>query len=319
MDTWQLILLIMLLTVIVSYVIVIVRDRIIVPMPFEFDTTEGFQEETLRTDELYDKFYASVYDKIFQHDKLVQAETVLILQEWTKDRKVKDMRILDVCCGTGVATCMFAKQGVEKAVGVDKSAAMLAWAKDQMVPKTTLTDKEKAVIEWRNSDVYGPFGGAPGEFSNACLLYFSVYYLKDLDAIFKNLGVWVQPGGGLAIEVVNKHKFEPIPDVANPWVAVSPQKFSKERIVKSKAVFDKFDYETEFDLDDPDSAVTKAEFSETFRFKDGQVRRQKHTLWMPDIAIIIQKAKEQGWLYKKYVDLQFTGFNYGYMLFLIKE
>ena len=126
MDTWQLILLIMLLTVIVSYVIVIVRDRIIVPMPFEFDTTEGFQEETLRTDELYDKFYASVYDKIFQHDKLVQAETVLILQEWTKDRKVKDMRILDVCCGTGVATCMFAKQGVEKAVGVDKSAAMLA-------------------------------------------------------------------------------------------------------------------------------------------------------------------------------------------------
>jgi hypothetical protein len=153
------------------------------------------------------------------------------------------------------------------------------------------------------------------EFSHACLFFFSVYYLKDLDAALKNLSVWIEPGGGLAIEVVNKHKFEPIPDVANPWVAVSPQKFSKDRIVKSKAVFDKFDYETEFDLEDPDAAVSKAEFSETFAFNDGTTRRQKHTLWMPDIGIIVQKAKEQGFLYTKYTDLQFMGFNYGYMLF----
>jgi hypothetical protein len=34
-----------------------------------------------------------------------------------------------------------------------------------------------------------------------------------------------------------------------------------------------------------------------------------------DLAIIIQKAKEQGFTYTKFVDLQFTGFNYGYILF----
>jgi hypothetical protein len=44
-------------------------------------------------------------------------------------------------------------------------------------------------------------------------------------------------------------------------------------------VFDKFDYEAEFELEDP-----KAEFRETFRFKDGSVRRQKHSLLMPSIA-----------------------------------
>jgi hypothetical protein len=75
-------------------------------------------------------------------------------------------------------------------------------------------------------------------------------------------------------------------------------------------VFDKFDYDTEFDLEDP-----RAEFRETFRFKDGSVRRQKHVLWMPGITEMVQKAKEAGWNYKKYMDLQFTGFNYGYLLF----
>jgi len=314
MDTWQLVLLILLVTVIASYIYAVYKDRVLVPLPYT--GIEGFTtEEVLRTDELYDKFYASVYDKIFQHDKLVMAESALLLQEWTKETPLEELRVLDVCCGTGVAACTFVKQGVKKAVGVDKSAAMLSWAKDTVVPNTTLAENQKNKIEWRNGDAYGPFVAGAAEFSHACLLFFSVYYLKDLDAALKNLSVWIEPGGGLAIEVVNKHKFEPIPDVANPWVAVSPQKFSKDRIVKSKAVFDKFNYETEFDLEDPDSEVSKAEFSETFVFKDGPVRRQKHILWMPNIAVIVQKAKEQGFQYTKHVDLQFIGFNYGYMLF----
>jgi SAM-dependent methyltransferase len=314
MDAWQFVLLILLVTVIASYLYAVYKDRVLIPLPYT--GIEGFAtEEVLRTDELYDKFYASVYDKIFQHDKLVMAESALVLQEWTKDKPLKEIRVLDVCCGTGVGVCTFAKQGVEKAVGVDKSAAMLTWAKDTILPNTTLTETQQNSVEWRNGDAYGPFVAGTAEFSHACLLFFSVYYLKDLDAALKNLSVWIEPGGGLAIEVVNKHKFEPIPDVANPWVAVSPQKFSKDRIVKSKAVFDKFTYETEFDLEDPDAKVSKAEFNETFAFKDGTVRRQRHVLWMPDIAIIVQKAKEQGFLYTKHVDLQFVGFNYGYMLF----
>lgn len=317
MDAWQLVLLIFFVTVIASYFYALYKDRVLIPSPYT--GIEGFTtEEVLRTDELYDKFYASVYDKIFQHDKLVMAESALVLQEWTKSRPVKDIRVLDICCGTGVGVCTFAKQGVEKAVGVDKSAAMLTWAKDTILPNTTLEEGQKKAIEWRNGDAYGPFVAGTAEFSHACLLFFSVYYLKDLDAAFKNLSVWIEPGGGLAIEVVNKHKFEPIPDVANPWVAVSPQKFSKDRIVKSKAVFDKFEYETEFDLDDPDAKVSRAEFSETFAFKDGTTRRQRHTLWMPDLAVIVQKAKEQGFLYTKHVDLQFIGFNYGYMLFFTR-
>ena len=65
-----------------------------------------------------------------------------------------------------------------------------------------------------------------------------------------------------------------------------------------------------FELDDPE-----AEFRETFRFKDGSIRRQKHTLLMPSISEIIKKAQDNGWKYTKYVDLMPLSFSYGYLLF----
>ena len=326
MDTWQWVLLTILLLLIVNYVSRIAIDRLTVPIDYE--NNEGFvdsnsnsngqakasKEEWLNAEDLYDDFYASVYNKIFQHDALVQAESLVALQEWSKSMNKKEMRILDAACGTGVATCLFAKQGVGNVTGIDRSAAMLRAAKGTMLPSTTLTPAERERIRWREADIYGPSAAGGAEFTHACLFYFGVYEFRDIDALLKNLAFWVQPGGGLVIEVVNKYKFEPIPDVANPWVAVSPQKYSKERIVKSKAIFDKFDYETEFDLEDP-----RAEFREVFRFKDGTVRRQKHVLWMPSLPAIVQKAREAGWIYKKFTDLQFTGFNYGYLMFFTRS
>ena len=91
---------------------------------------------------------------------------------------------------------------------------------------------------------------------------------------------------------------------------MNPQNYVKERLKTSKVVFDTFDYEATFELEDPN-----AEFRETFRFKDGSVRRQKHMLFMPSIPEIIKKAKQNGWLYTKYVDLMNITFPYGYLLF----
>jgi hypothetical protein len=75
-------------------------------------------------------------------------------------------------------------------------------------------------------------------------------------------------------------------------------------------VFDKFEYEGIFELEDP-----KAEFRETFRYKDGSIRRQKHTLYMRSIPEMVKIAGESGWLYTKYVDLMPLSFQYGYLLF----
>ena len=314
MDTWQFALSIILILLFLNYAYRVFYDRII---ERDIHAIEGFEEEMLShgyMDDPYDKFYATVYNKIFQHDKLVQAEAAIAMQEWKKTDTTGHFRILDVGCGTGVATCFFAKQEVDLAAGLDKSVAMLNYAKDVIVPATTLSETQLQRLDWRSSDAYGPMSCQASEFTHACLFFFSVYYFKELDVLFKNLAFWIKPGGGLIIEVVNKHKFEPVPDVANPWIAVSPQKHTKERITTSAATFDKFDYSTEFVLEGND-----AEFKETFKFSDGKIRRQKHILYMPSITKIVSAATDQGFAYDKYMDLQILGFNYGFLLFFTRK
>ena len=145
--------------------------------------------------------------------------------------------------------------------------------------------------------------------TNAIVFYFVTYYIHDIETLFRNLFVWVSPGGMIAVEVVNKYKFDPMLDSSAPWMGFSLQKYSKERVTQSKVTFDKFEYEGKFDLIDP-----VAEFRETFRFKDGSVRRQKHVFVMPAIEEIVKTAKVVGWEYKSYVDLTTIGFEYAYLL-----
>ena len=310
LDLWQIILSVVLILLLANYIAIVVQDRLAPPA---FQLQEGFSDDVTNgwLDDPYDAFYAKVYNKIFKHDGLVQAEAAITLLEWKKkDPKIDEYRVLDVACGTGVATCAFVKQGVGVACGLDKSVAMLNYADEVVLPATTLEDKDKGRVMWRNGDAYAPFIAHASEFTHACLFAFSIYSFKELDVLFKNLALWIKPGGGLAIEVVNKHKFEPVPDIANPFLAVSAQKHSKERIMTSAAAFDKFDYASEFVL-----IKDQATFKETFTFKDGKVRRQKHTLYMPSIAKIVTAAAEMGFKYTKFTDLQIMGFNYGYLLF----
>ena len=320
-DTWQTVLLTILFLIGMNYLIILSLDRL---TTINYGSiSEGFvtQEkggsdaalskyEWLSNDDLFDDFYASVFTKLTQNENLIQAETAICMEEFTRDTPKDQLNILDAGCGIGIATCALAKQGAGQVVGIDKSQAMIRYAKGTTLPSTTLKETERQNVEFRMFDLMGPGAASAAEFTNACILYFTIYYFKDLDILFRNLALWVKPGGSLAIEVVNKYKFDPVLDSSNPWVGVSPQNYVKERLKTSKVVFDKFDYEATFELEDPN-----AEFRETFRFKDGSVRRQKHDLTMPSMSEIIKKAQRTGWMYSSYVDLMPLSFQYGYLLF----
>lgn len=283
-------------------------------------TVEGFDDKTivaketnetyLENDDLYDSFYASVYDQLVQSSVRTQAEIGLLLHVWTAGgNAIEKMSILDVGCGTGIAATAFAKMNAGRVVGIDKSAAMIHHAKTVTIPAAMITDEQRRRIELREVDILNPSALGGAEITHATMFYFTVYYLKDMEAAFRNLYLWVKPGGKLAIEVVNKHKFDPMLESAAPWMAFSLQKYSKERITKSKVTFNKFEYEAHFDLEDP-----MAEFRETFRFKDGKVRRQRHKLQMPDIKEIVKIAQVSGWKYDNNIDLTPIGFEYAYLL-----
>ena len=320
-DNIQTVLLVSLLIIGVVYLVVLSMDRLTTLSVLTI--REGFVAESaasaskyewLGNDDLFDDFYASVFTKLTQNEPLIQAETAICLEEFGKKRPKQQMRILDAGCGIGIGACSFAKQGVGHTVGIDKSQAMIRYAKGTTMPSTTLTESQRQDIEFRQFDLIGPGAAGAAEFTDACLLYFTIYYFRDLEMLFRNLALWVRPGGSLAIEVVNKYKFDPVLNSGNPWVGVSPQSYAKERIKTSRAVFDTFDYEASFELEDP-----KAEFQEVFRFKDGSVRRQRHTLNMLSISDIIEKAQQNGWTYTSYVDLMPMSFEYGYLLFFTRN
>lgn len=264
----------------------------------------------LTNTELYDSFYASIYDDLCKPFVRNQSEAALILHEWTtRGEEKENFRILDIGCGTGITVCSFAKMGVARVVGMDSSEAMLKWAKTKNMPNTTLDDEQKQAIEWRHGDTTDPSACSAAEFDHICMLYFTVYYLKNKEAVFRNAYLWTKPGGRFVIQVVNKHKFDPMLESASPWLFFSLQKYADDRITRSEVDFNKFKYTGDFLLEDP-----KAEFRETFRFSDTRVRHQKHDLLMEDMTAIVGMAKVAGWEYLGNVDLTPLSFQYSYHL-----
>jgi len=273
--------------------------------------TDGSGKEIyLNNDQLYDEFYASVYDQLTQNSRMTQQKIMMITTEWKKTGNTLELLdVLDAGCGTGLASISLAKMNVKSVLGVDKSKAMLDKAETN-VTESKLTEEQKKKITFREGDLLNPSAVGGGAVTHAVCLYFTIYYLPDKEAFFRNMFLWVKPGGELVVEVVNKYKFDPMLDSASPWVGFSLQKYSKERITESKVTFDKFEYAGKFDLQDP-----SAEFRETFRFKDGVTRRQRHRFTMPSIDEIAKAGQTAGWKYTKFLDLTLIGFEYSYLLF----
>jgi len=260
-------------------------------------------------DELFDDFYISVYDKLMGLHNRFPQQIALIINQWKKKTETGTMDVLDCGCGTGIASVLFAKMNVNSVTGLDLSDSMLRQARNVTLKTSKLNEDQRNLVKFVKGDMNQDSTFKSGEFSHAVLLFFVVYYSTDLIGLFRNLHYWIRPGGQLAIEVVNKYKFDPIIESASPFIGSSIQKYSKKRITKSKVEFDKFSYEAEFDLQD-----SIAEFREVFRFKDKSIRRQRHTLYMHDINHIVDVAKAAGWKYEGYVDLLNAGFEYAYVL-----
>lgn len=276
---------------------------------FGNEGSEGFANQDasdmviLGNEHLFDAFYAKVYDEVI--DGHVREETeVTFTLNWAKTFRpeTKLIQALDVGCGTGGAVDLLRKAGCTKAVGLDASEAMIAAARAKY-PKSDYKVGEVELV--------GQFAAA--EFNLATMFYFTIYYLRDRTSAFRNLFNWLQPGSCLVIHLVNREKFDPILEAASPFVAFSVQKYSKERVTRSKVMFDKFTYEADFQLEG-----AQAEFREHFKFKDGKERKQVHHLRMPTMEDIVGEAEQNGFKYKQFIDLTPIGYEYQYLFCFVR-
>jgi ubiquinone/menaquinone biosynthesis C-methylase UbiE len=262
---------------------------------------EGFVgTKIIPTGDLYDKFYAGIYDTLFNDEAKSKYEVL----ELTDQIRAKDSaKILDLGCGTGDHVKMLKDEGYN-VTGLDKSNAMLQKAKEK-------SPNARLVIGDMESDDTFPIES----FTHITCYYFTIYYAKNLDKFISNVYYWLQEGGIFAVHIVNKDKFDPILDASSPFPGFSVQKYSKKRVTKSTVHFNNFVYNAEFKI----NKSGKAYFNETFEFKHKpQIRKQQHDFNMFKIKTFLRKMKDNNFEMIGKTDLLSSGFPFQYVFYFKK-
>ena len=251
--------------------------------------------------DIYDDFYSSIYDELV-YDNVKNDFEVGEIRRLVKP--TERSRVLDVGSGIGHHVNLLEKSGY-KVEGVDKSGAMVKSAK-----------KKYPSCKFKQGDVLESMLYPKNSFSTITCLYFTFYYINDKQLFLQNCYNWLMPGGYLVLHLVNRDKFDPILNSADPLHLVSAQKYAKKRITNSLVKFKDFQYKANFDLD---KSKNLAEFDETFKDDtSGHVRQNKHKLHMETQKHILGIAKNLGFILQGKVDMVTTQYQYQYLYLLYK-
>ena len=267
--------------------------------------TEGFsQRENFvikEKDDIYDSFYADIYDQLVQ-DKIKNEYEVGTIINLTKP--TKNSLLLDIGSGTGDHVAIFNSKNIN-AVGLDKSSAMVAVSK-----------KKYPNIEFNVGNANDVMVHPAHTFTHITCLYFTIYYIKDKFSFFRNCYEWLKPGGYLVVHVVDKNKFDPILNAANPLNILSVQKYAKERVTTSLIKFNNFNYRANFSIGDNNDE--NATFEETFTDDNGKVRKHLHNMFMPIQDEIEHIGKEVGFIVEGKIDLDTVQYDNQQLLIFYK-
>jgi SAM-dependent methyltransferase len=263
-----------------------------------FEQTEKFLVQ--RGPEVYDDFYADIYDYLVFNIIKNQYEVGEIVNKTTPS---SESIILDVGCGTGHHVAELASQNLN-VIGIDSSQAMIKKAKENY------PNNKFEVLDALNPNAF-----KPNSFTHILCLYFTIYYMKDKMHFFHNCMNWLMPGGYLVIHLVNRDEFDPILPPGNPLMLVSPQKYAKKRITHTKIRFNDFSYNADFQLDKPKNIAI---FNEKFKNDNGQVRKNEHVLYMESQKDILFMAQEAGFILQGQADLIKAQYEYQYLYILVK-
>jgi SAM-dependent methyltransferase len=252
--------------------------------------------------EIYDDFYADIYDDLVYDSVKNNYEFGEILR--LSKMEPKHSHVLDIGSGTGHHMKMLKNKGIS-ARGLDQSIAMINKCKAKY-PDLDIV-KGDAV----NAMIF------PADtFTHINCLYFTVYYMKDKISFFQNCYKWLMPGGYLSLHLVNRDQFDPIVNSADPLTLVSPQKYAKKRITNSIVKFDDFQYKADFKMNKERNI---AEFEEVFKDDaTGNVRKNNHMLHMPTQKHILGLAKDAGFILQGKIDMVNCQYEYQYIYLLYK-
>lgn len=270
---------------------------------------EGFDNDTqkfvMKTNvNLYDDFYATIYDELVYTPIKTEFEVGQIV---SSTKPTRESIILDIGCGTGHAVGEFMYRGFKNTIGIDSSKQMIQTASANYPSgKFYVSDI---------MDMVG-FPLLPSTYTHIACLYFTAYYMSDKTKFLKNCYKLLKPGGYMGIHLVDRNQFDPILPPGNPFYILSPQNYAKKRITQTKLNFNGFDYNANFSLNKTDNVAT---FEETFKdTSTNNVRMHKHSLFMEPLTDILQIIKNVGFIIHAKIDMLQCSYDYQYIYILYK-
>ena len=286
-----LVFLVILLTLIVFF-------KSIIPVKESMIDREKFLFKT--GDAIYDDFYANIYDYLV-FNVVKNDYEIGIIKNSTQPGETSI--IADIGCGTGHHVRNLSSQNLN-VIGIDISPSMIAKAKEEF---------PQGDFRVGNALDNGLFKF--NSLTHILCLYFTIYYFQDKRHFFDNAMDWLMPGGWLIVHLVDRETFDPILPPGNPLFIVSPQKYAKERITKTKIHFNDFIYESNFNLEKDKDLAT---FDEKFKFENGKVRKQQQKLYMEDTSTIVNMAQDCGFILQSKVDLVKCAYENQYLYIFVK-
>ena len=266
---------------------------------------EGFEQRDAflikSGSDIYDDFYSDIYDYLVFNNLKDDYEVGYIINNTSPSSQSK---ILDIGCGTGHHVSYLGAKGLD-VLGIDISPSMIDKA------KSNFPDYKFNVGDALNNHLF-----ESNSFTHILCMYFTIYYFQDKAQFFNNCFKWLMPGGYLIVHLVEREHFDPILPPGNPLLYISPQRYAKERITSTKVKFTDFSYSADFKLDE---ANDKALFVEKFKNDtNGKVRKNEHTLYMPDVQQIVDEALACGFIVESNADLLQCQYEYQYLYVFVK-
>lgn len=278
----------------------------------EFQEKDTYEKKSFfDISEIYDQFYTSVYSSMITPYKALLC--TFEVEDFLKNvSDTKEKSLLDIGCGTGHHLAEFRKAGFH-VTGLDQSSSMLEESR-KVLSATEKGQPNASTFRLVQGDMQTGAIFPVAKFDFCTCYYFSFYFAENPSQLVNNVHKWLKPTNSSiwAIHLVHPEKFDPIIDVANPFVGFSLKRYIQKNV--SKVYFKDMFYQSEFDYNKKDGV---AKFYEKFVLpKQSMVRNQVQTLHMLPLEDVVKVVCEnKKFTLKKITDLQSHGYEYQYIYY----
>lgn len=272
-------------------------------------SAEGFDQSApfvlKRNNDIYDSYYAMIYDDLYQSKPRVEFEYKQIVDMTHPTRETSVF--LDVGSGTGNLVNQLTENGY-RAYGIDESHAMVEVA-EYKYPK----------IDTKCGNVMDAMAYDRGMFTHILCMNFTIYHFTDKVGFLRNCYNWLKPNGYLILHLVDRSKYNPIVPIAVPKGFDNPQKYSDKRITDAAVQFPGFSYRvsTDFSPTGLSGGADDKRVIMTETFKDNtthKVRQNELTLYMEDVKDILYLAGKCGFIVQGTAQFVNDSYQYVYVL-----